>query len=145
MANRSIKCADCDNNITITGFNGQDADGKAAYAVKTGRVCSACYKTEQTEIIIDKSAALLPLSGSEKQIAWAMKIRLDLLGDIDVRFAQLMRAEFATDAARTAAVKMIESARSALTSKTEAKWWIDRRDTADTRIIIREVHAELTK
>ena len=40
-------------------------------------ICSECYKAKQAEEIAKKSAGLPELEGTEKQVAWAKKIRLE--------------------------------------------------------------------
>jgi hypothetical protein len=45
-------------------------------------LCSECYRAEQTQKTTQqsKSAGLPELEGSEKQVAWANKIRLQMIG-----------------------------------------------------------------
>ena len=71
---------------------------------------------------IEERLDLPDLSGSEKQIAWARKIRASLLADILHEISQARRATEAQRSSRRAQV--MEGA----LFRTEASWWIDNRD-----------------
>lgn len=93
----------------ISGFFAADSDREAARVAR--RKCSACYEAgKQTKAAQADAAladlALLPLTGSEKQVAWATSIRAE-------RLAALRRKD--------------PSAVASFAGIAEAKWWIDHR------------------
>lgn len=74
---------------------------KIAYFEENG-LCYKCYKEKIKKEIEKKSEGLPILEGSEKQINWAMKIRLDAIKniqlDIDLlipnKYQELLKGEF---------------------------------------------------
>ena len=69
------------------------------------------------------TAALPPLSGSPKQIAWAITIRAEMLS-----VARAAVAEFAGEMhADAEGLARVERGLARLEQTTEAKWWIDHR------------------
>lgn len=67
------------------------------------------------------TAALPPLSGSPKQIAWAITIRAEMLS-----VARAAVAEFAGEM-HAEGLARVERGLARLEQTTEAKWWIDHR------------------
>ena len=88
-------------------------------------VCKACY--EQQTAAENKAAGMTELTGTPKQIAWAEKIRADIIGKIDNMPAQNEQYEQIKSQV-LATLKSIDS----------ASWWIDRRG-ASVGAIVREV------
>lgn len=110
----------------VFGFFAADADREARRLSR--RKCTSCFRAGKAAKADTQGAAdratldgieLPPLSGSEKQVAWAAMIRLE-------RLAALHRS----DPAATAN----------LVNRVEAKWWIDNR-TADLKTITLQVGA----
>jgi hypothetical protein len=95
--------------------------------------CSYCKKTAgeerraaETLAAADQAAELhLPtLTGSERQTAWAERIRADLIAKID-KYDSESPAEHTDISAGIRQVLM-----GAVARHTTARWWIDNRDTA---------------
>lgn len=108
----------------LTGFASQQ-DRKARWLTTTK--CRSCFvadkKTAQADAASRDGAAIAhldlpPLMGSERQVAWATSVRAS-------RLAALV-AEL--DAGNTDAFH-------ACLSITDAKWWIDHRDLANTDLV----------
>lgn len=91
------------------------------WAAKSGQ-CGKCKaKRENAQLAVSASAMNLPaLSGSEKQIAWAGKIRLQMI--------ETIRRVTDIDNLDPRSRSMFDE----LKGKTEARWWIDRRDVVST-------------
>ena len=47
MARSSYHCPKCGNHVYVEGRNRTDADRRAAYALKEGKVCPNCYRAER--------------------------------------------------------------------------------------------------
>lgn len=125
--------------------------GKAEW-LAANRVCADCYRKRQAEergaelarresarAEAAKSAeaeGLPELTGSDKQVAWALTIRAELLARID-RAIGINRANEPADAKVT-----LDEMRAAIVGRADAGWWIDRRK-ADAVTIMREVGREL--
>lgn len=86
--------------------------------------------------------ALVKLTGSEKQIAWAESIREGaierMLGDIKAKFGKAATDEKMTEFARYAHYALNHSA-----DLKTARWWIDNRDIAHLKLVdyVRKVAA----
>lgn len=80
-------------------------------------------------------AALPPLTGTEKQIAWATKIRSEKLEHLTraIVCAREALVHPSDNVARIAAFckrrDVLQSRWDEWSRQTEARWWIDRRDT----------------
>ncbi len=102
------------------------------------RLCPACYKAQQDAERAQATAGLqLPaLTGSEKQCAWAEKIRADAMRGIAEARAELaaQRAKWPTPAPAgaervlAARAQALEVAASYLQNEGRAQFWIDYRD-----------------
>ena len=112
-----IVCADCGQQFKHSKicYNRSQANDYEEWARENITQCPTCYK-----YMIEQSNAkkqeeklegieLVPLTGSEKQISWATKIRCE---------AMAMCAER----------KPNETFWRTINSKDDAKWWIDNRD-----------------
>jgi len=85
MATVYYRCASCGESIKIrTTKNSRDADRYAKWLESQGRKCDACFAAEATAA--NQAAAENPLNarlpeleGSDKQIAWATAVRLEVL------------------------------------------------------------------
>lgn len=132
---------------------GKTRDWQIANAEAT-RVCPECYKKLVEEKRIQKNEEALKmseemdlpkLSGSEKQVAWATTIRIDLLDAIQGRVDHAtIREEAETNEEKRKLLRdRIEQTVSFIeyfiTSKTKASWFIDHRyDTFDKLYSIEE-------
>lgn len=104
------------------------------------KLCPDCWKVEQGRLHAEENArsaekckeeGLPELMGTQKQIAWANTIRLNLINQIEKTIANLLerakeKEEFKKNA--TIALKSIKR-------KTSASWWIDHRNVSDFDII----------
>lgn len=142
MAKAYAICATegCDNHILFIEQNRKLADRKAAWAESEGFICSDCREkqrqAENAKAAEQNQAAGLPaLTGSDKQTAWAEKIRSEKLETIrQAKSGELEKMFF--DAYFGAAYQAIaiddpqlDYAIELLTAQTSASWWIDCRDT----------------
>jgi len=104
----------CGHNAQHQLFGKEEARERTL-AWRAKGICPICYAAEQSANVDAASADLPELTGSEKQVAWARKIRVKVLKQVD-DFA----AQHKVKADKWAA------ARNALASKTSGSWWIDR-------------------
>ena len=140
MAKATYTCTSCGGTAVVEAHSSVAAQSKAEWLGSHGGECKACYiaaKREdaaaKTAAAIDATEALSPaaLTGSDKQVAWATKIRAGKLQG--VRSFLDAAASKAADAsvARATADKLI----GALAAVDGASWWIDRRDLSDRDLI----------
>lgn len=117
----------------LSGFTGQ-MDRKAAW-LKTTK-CKSCFvadkRAEQADAATGDSAAIAhldlpPLSGSDRQIAWASTIRTKRLASFIANFSSNKGSRY----------------RHCLTI-TDAKWWIDHRDLSDADLTERAAIGHVT-
>lgn len=80
--------------------------------------------------------ALPELTGSDKQVAWANKIRADLMPAVDAEIARLLRkaANGDTDEAQAVAAAW----RAEIANQADASWWIDNRYNRSAAGIVRK-------
>ena len=99
------KCGKTFNKVA-TCHSRREADAYETYAASTYSVCPDCYRAEQHEQATAEAAkvALPELTGSERQVAWAMDIR--------------------HKASKSNGFNSIKN-------ETSAKWWIDNRFELD--------------
>lgn len=90
--------------------------------------CPDCIKAAATQAANEASAerGLAPLTGTDKQTAWAVTIREGVYKCID------MLAGVADKFGNAEATKMVAGWTAELDKHTEAKWWIDNRDKLPT-------------
>ncbi len=123
-----------------TNSHGERARKAAWLASKS---CRACERTADMRAAQAQAAALtLPeLTGSEKQVAWALTIRAKALQAVAT-----LRADFAANGARAQAQGMSSEAVAAelaqfdtlaerVAQQVSAKWWIDHRDTSARNLL----------
>jgi hypothetical protein len=145
MARAHAHCATdgCTHTILFIESTRKLADRKAAWAESQGFICSDCQeKQRQAEnakaAAANQASGLPALTGSDKQIAWAEKIRHQKLETIRQVMAGEMQRMY-IDAYWGASVWRQEAmptndahigyAVELLKSQTAASWWIDRRET----------------
>lgn len=123
-----------------------DRENKKGWMERSGD-CPECYKASLAQIAKKQSeeAGLVDLQGSEKQVAWANKIRIDALkltcnanpkaaigeiarGNKDL-FAGLDKAD------GEQILKSAESLVDSLKNQVSAKWWIDNRSDVDFYVV----------
>lgn len=91
-------------------------------------VCPECYKAQKQAEVAKANEGLVALTGSEKQVAWAMDIRGKYAEECAAKAARL--AEI--DAAR--AQYALDTIRALMNKVTEAKWWIDNQYNIDAAL-----------
>lgn len=144
MAKSHITCAtdDCSNLITIVGGNRKEADRKAEWAQDQGFICDNCKQNQRdqanTEAAEQNAAIGLPaLTGSDKQIAWAEKIRAEKLATINQALSGEMPrlhidAYWGSSGWRLEVITIDDQnvgyAVELLKQQTSASWWIDQRE-----------------
>lgn len=123
--------------------NRKMADRKAEWAESEGFICSDCQekhrRAENEKAAARNAESGLPeLTGSEKQILWAEKIRAGKLETVSKALAGELQpmhidAYWGTSGWRQEAIKAddahINYAIDLLKQQTSAAWWIDHRDT----------------
>jgi len=122
--------------MTADGRNRGDADRRAAWLQSKGTICNAWQKLEfeaENAAAGAASTGLPALSGSEKQIAWASKIRLQTLLIIDKATASVIADAHellgnVSDAARQEFADAIALVSIEIKGQTDARFWIDHRD-----------------
>lgn len=121
IANATCTCATCGKEfvIRVAKRNRADANSFEQWAAAHITECRECERKRVHEEALAVSEGLPELTGSEKQIKWAIDIRAG--------FIKTIRGikEFAKYAADMAAITA---------HKTEAKWWIDNRDWSPDRL-----------
>lgn len=96
--------------------------------------CVACRAAANGSVMDDTGATLPALTGSDKQVAWALQIRKRALSDAD-RFM----VAHTGDAERLAVWQTI---RAYLVGQQRSSWWIERRD-ASTQALVNEARRTL--
>jgi hypothetical protein len=145
MAKTRIDCSteSCGNTITLFGNNRKEADRKAQWALDQGFICDDCKRKQRDQAnaeAAEQNAGLgLPgLTGSDKQIAWAEKIRAEKLATVSQALSGEMPrlhidAYWGSSGWRQEVIAVddqnIGYAVELLKQQTSASWWIDQRET----------------
>lgn len=139
MARATYDCPSCGVKITVTERNRREADRRRDWYVEQGRVCDECRRAEYVAAheaavavaVADPINATLPtLTGTDKQIAWATKLRLEALAAIDafeVRARDVISHGTATAEERAEAQDAISAIAEQLRGEQSASVWIDAR------------------
>lgn len=93
-------------------------------------LCSDCYVAERDAVnariaAANEAAGLPPLTGSEKQIAWAETIRAAIIEQADAWLEEAIKAE--PESLQAEAVVMAAEVKRLIRAETKASWWIDNR------------------
>ena len=114
----------------------KERESRIAYWEEKG-LCTDCYKAEQEAKRVRENAEAAQkaeafgwanLQGSEKQVAWANTIRLNIMRQLE----QILNQS-------DGAMKV----RAHLNNKLESKWWIDNRQT-DARLLAAKIAKEIS-
>ena len=93
------------------------------------RICRECWIAAQTAKAAEASSELPALTGSEKQVNWALQLRVTRLNELKAYFA---KKEVACAAQRPDQMPQLLALRERVLSfalgHTEAKFWIDSRN-----------------
>ena len=111
-------------HIGIVDIVGKSADRERKLAWLETCDCPVCYKAQMDAMIAEQEKAenLPELEGSEKQVAWAKKIRIELLNEVK-DFMQ----DFKQDEHTKAFTEWVKGQKS-------AKFWIDNRTACAQQI-----------
>lgn len=121
----------CGHTQTVELFGaGAERERKIAYYERFG-MCSECYAKMQAEAIEKANVGMPILEGSEKQVAWANKIRASLVEKYskEIEFLKDEKNAAQVKEAMAKAPEHIQSKRfekaMRITSETTAKWFIE--------------------
>ena len=146
MARAYYKCAKCAADVEVSGGSRKEVERHAQWRTKQGAVCTSCFSAlRAAEVEAENRAAaeratvnsLPALTGSEKQVPWAVTLRDKMLAQFER--AEALAREAVQDAAATPelldAAQRVLIAGEILRAKTSAHWWIDQRMT-DSRTLV---------
>jgi hypothetical protein len=117
----------------------EDRERKLDWYARVG-VCPSCYKAKMSQAVEAASVGLPALQGSEKQVAWAAKLRIEMLDRVVGATRDKVRAIFARIEAGEAAKATPEQLEAAIQENEKvlvacdqierivnASWWIEHR------------------
>lgn len=138
MAWETVECSKCGEDYSVQMYGPRKT---REWKINSWRgVCDDCKETERESLIEkNKSGGMPELTGSEKQIAWAMKIRAEFIS-----YADKMDEDEIEDILEdckdnhnlTADSKLIDAALAEIMETPEAHWWIDSRSDLDSDIVV---------
>jgi hypothetical protein len=119
---------------------GTDAHGerKRTAAYEATRSCDACYAVARdarrvleaaTAAVAAQERGLAALVGSPKQIAWAERIRAEVLAAHAISMTEWLAQTHAGPEGAALQTWWVSHTTEVLARPVEAKWWIDNRDT----------------
>ena len=112
--------------IRVTKRNRREANEFEEWAAENIDVCTECKRKAELEEAKKTSEGLPELTGSEKQIAWAIVIRAKKVQDVEEALAPYLDSSKQNLKGRIL---------DALKAKSEAKFWIDARNMYPREII----------
>lgn len=134
----------CGHEETVVLFGkGKDREWRLEN-VEPQKLCSECWQAELTRqreeeyqkaVQEAQDSGLPELTGTEKQIAWAERVRISLLEKVEELLDKMLKSENPN-------LENIELARKAIQAKTSASWWIDHRDSHPYQML-EDVAAEI--
>ena len=118
--NATCTCATCGKTFVKTWDikKSSERDSTIAYMQDRYTECADCYgaRIKAESVAKSEAAGYAPMTGSEKQIAWAIKIREEKIE----RVLKHTRPEYA-DKVKAIIVEITAD-------HSDARWWIDTRD-----------------
>ncbi|MDD3231100.1 MAG: hypothetical protein PHE09_18080 [Oscillospiraceae bacterium] len=127
----------CGHEGYINYYNAKERKDKEEWAAESG-LCPKCFRAEQekrrqkTAAINAAESDLPELTGSEKQIKWAMEIRDETWQKIKMAEKGLNSLSHAlTDEEKERCNSQRDDAMNMIAEMTTAHWWIENRDYAD--------------
>lgn len=109
--------------------NRAEADNFEKWAVENFTLCGACWKKEQDEKAAAKDAEFPPIKvGSEKQIAWAIKIRLAAVEKLRDYIQPVTENDDEEDKKTFVCMTRLLAA---ITSHEDARWYIDHQNALE--------------
>ena len=132
---------DCGHTVTHN-LTGNAATRKSREEWLAGTDCAECYKAAKRAVqLVDaaKQTAHLPaLTGTDKQIKWAITIRAEKVAELDELLTKCKTLEGTVPAEQAANIyNAIETAR----DMRDAGWWIDHRNCSG-RELAQKFHTE---
>lgn len=131
----------CGHTETVQLY-GKESDRKRKIAwLEEHGECSACYKARiaaeraaDTAAAADKAAEenLPTLTGTEKQVNWALSIRAKKFADLEKMLANMTTTD---EQLRRQNQIALQATKNVLASKTDSKFWIDNRNVDARRLI----------
>jgi hypothetical protein len=151
MARYTVERA-CGHEETVVLFGKMKDREWRLEKVEPSKLCSECWqkeverkREEETKKAAEeaKESGLPELTGSEKQVAWAERIRIQLLSGLEELAARMAeRPENMKKVGIT--LEQVDEAMKAIQQKTSASWWIDHRDAGAynlAEIMLKELKA----
>lgn len=142
MGSAYYHCAKCGEPVKVSRGNTRQSESYAAWCEKEKRLCKNCERAEfqaQYEATVaaaeadPRNATLPKLTGTEKQVAWAQALRLDALPRLDAArdsaLQMIARSKYGSAAARQEMSDAVHLIVQELRDRTDARDWIDGRDT----------------
>ncbi len=140
-----VKCRTCRAKFKVQLFDSHDrnlfvVDKKDWYCDD----CKKAYFSDQTLKLLKEqmTQGFHDLTGTEKMVSWAVKIRGEILNKVDYLKKSL---RFKNEEEKKQSDKAFESLFSEWREKTEAKWWIDNRKMTVRDISKRAAELEALK
>lgn len=131
MAKYEVTCPTCEETYTVnlTGPH-RDREWRLENWDWTCDECREKARQEENQKAAEANiaAGLPPLTGSEKQVAWAETIRKQKIATLD---EAIQHREMSARVDKDRFFASVES----LKNKSEARWWIDNRDTHVDRLM----------
>ena len=124
MAKYDVKMS-CGHTVTIKLYRKMDAREKRIHYLEQYGICLACWEAMRDEW--EAARGLPPLEGTEKQIAWARRIRQERINEM----------EKLPEPATTGESDLQAAFEAWLTAKTKAAEWIDSRDLSLRSLIMK--------
>jgi hypothetical protein len=124
----AVKCRSCRTQFKVQLFDSHEknlfvADKKDWYC----EPCKKKYFAEQARLrtLAQESSGFPQLTGTDKMVAWAVKIREDLMKKVDYLQKSLT---FKDETEKKASEKGFAGLFEEWRKETSAKWWIDHRN-----------------
>lgn len=124
-----VRCRTCHQKFKVALFESHEknlflVDKRDWYCDK----CKRAYFSKQTAKLskAHQEKGFPPLSGTEKMVSWAEKIRAELLNKVDYLQKSLV---FDSKEAKAASDRAFDAFMAEWQEKSSAKWWIDNRKT----------------
>lgn len=116
--------------------------------VEPQKLCAECYQADLQQkreeqnreaAEVAKESGLPPLRGTEKQVAWAEAIRMQMLALIDEAIYTRVKADLRDD------IRLLEAVE-AIKANIDARWWIEHRiDSIRDALVLLDKQAQTSK
>lgn len=132
----------------LLSSNAAERDRKAAWLKR--QPCRACQRVAEQAAATETEQALglAPLTGTPKQVAWAMTIRAKMVDELaDMRGKLIANAKRQIEAGKLSPEQMaiemqkLTQYEATILGQTDASWWIDHR-SASAADLLRQARAQ---